>query len=132
MSCNEGTVLALRESEDPELSACSQVKCGQTPPTTAGSIMLQFDTHRASVLAAQQAEGTGAVTAILRALLRPRSDVDRHRGGRMKILPVGPYATPFGLPPKHHVNQQGHGGMDFVMMYRLIRCRPSGAGFECG
>ena len=115
---------------------CGDVNTALIRTTQGKSIMLQFDTHTgrpysAWTNCAAQAPHT---TAILRAAPRSRSDLGlaplaRRRSLRKGSSGIRPSAL--GEPQEGiTANQQGHGGMDFVMMFRLIRCLNEGVALD--
>ncbi|MEC8368526.1 MAG: Gfo/Idh/MocA family oxidoreductase [Bacteroidota bacterium] len=144
MSSNEAALSkALRESEEPELQAlASRVKCGDVNTTlirtTAGkSIMLQFDTHTGRPYSRlNKLSGTGATHYGYpsRLYLDHGPTWDWHRWQEKEAYDVAraQYDHPLWSSLKEGItsNQQGHGGMDFVMMYRLIRCLNEGVALD--
>ena len=144
MSSNEAALSkALRESDDPELQAlASQVKCGDVNTTlirtTEGkSIMLQFDTHTGRPYSRlNKLTGTGAVHYGYpsRLYFDHGPTWDWHRwedddsAGVAREAAVHPLWASLQNTIVNH--EQGHGGMDFVMMYRLIRCLNEGVSLD--
>ncbi len=126
---------ALAATNDPELKAmASQVTCGDVNTTLIGtakgrSIMLQFDVHsgrpynRLDKVVGSKATHYGYPS---RLYIDHGASWDGHRwlSNEAKAEYRDKYEHPLWtrlqkLAEKH---PQGHGGMDFVMMYRLIRC----------
>ncbi len=144
MSSNESALSkALREAEDPELQAmASQVKCGDVNTTlirtTAGkSIMLQFDTHTGRPYSRlNKLCGTGATHYGYPSRLYldhgPTWEWHRWQDDEAYEAARTEYDHPLWASLKEGItaNQQGHGGMDFVMMYRLIRCLNEGVALD--
>ena len=144
MSSNEAALSkALREADDSELQAlASEVKCGDVNTTlirtTKGkSIMLQFDTHTGRPYSRlNKLCGTGAVHYGYpsRLYFDHGPTWDWHRwedddsAGVAREAGVHPLWASLQYGIADH--EQGHGGMDFVMMYRLIRCLNEGVSLD--
>ena len=126
---------ALAGSDDPALQAmATQVRCGDVNTTLiktaeGKSILLQFDTHigrpynRLNKVLGSRAVHYGYPS---RLYLDHGPTWDWHgwleegESAEMRDRYAHPLWTRLqALAAQHH---QGHGGMDFVMMYRLIRC----------
>jgi predicted dehydrogenase len=143
MSSNEAALSkALRESDDPVMNAVSKkVVCGDVNTTLiktekGRSIMLQFDVHtgrpynRLNKLCGTDAVHYGYPSRLY---------IDNHEGdwhswqdeaGYKEHLEK--YAHPMWTQLREQIsdNEQGHGGMDFVMMYRLIRALNHGVSLD--
>lgn len=144
MSSNEAALSkALRESDDPELQAlASQVRCGDVNTTlirtTHGkSIMLQFDTHTGRPYSRlNKLCGTGATHYGYPSRLfldhGPTWDWHRWEDDDSHAVAREAGVHPLWAQLQYGIedNQQGHGGMDFVMMYRLIRCLNEGVSLD--
>ncbi|MBM55171.1 MAG: acetylgalactosaminidase [Euryarchaeota archaeon] len=135
MSSNEAALSkALRESDDPVMNAVSEkVKCGDVNTTLiktekGRSIMLQFDVHTGRPYnRLNKLCGTGAVHYGYPS----RLFIDDPESGGWHSWQdetgykehLEKYAHPMWVKLREQIsdNEQGHGGMDFVMMYRLIR-----------
>ena len=144
MSSNEAALSkALRESDNPELQTfSSQVRCGDVNTTlirtTEGkSIMLQFDTHTGRPYSRlDKLCGTGATHYGYPSKLYldhgPTWDWHRWQDEEAYDQARAEYDHPLWSSLKEGItaNQQGHGGMDFVMMYRLIRCLNEGVALD--
>ena len=144
MSSNESALSkALREADDPELQALApHVKCGDVNTTlirtTHGkSIMLQFDTHTGRPYSRlDKLCGTGATHYGYPSRLYldhgPTWDWHRWQDEEAHQAARAEYEHPLWGSLKEGItaNQQGHGGMDFVMMYRLIRCLNEGVALD--
>ena len=144
MSSNEAALSkALRASEDPDLQTLAPlVKCGDVNTTlirtTEGkSIMLQFDTHTGRPYSRlDKLCGTGATHYGYPSRLYldhgPTWDWHRWQDDDAYDAARAKYDHPLWSSLKEGItaNQQGHGGMDFVMMYRLIRCLNEGVSLD--
>jgi len=135
MSSNEAALSkALRESDDPVMNAVSEkVKCGDVNTTLiktekGRSIMLQFDVHTGRPYnRLNKLCGTGAVHYGYPSRLyiddpeREGWHAWQDEAGYEEHLKK--YAHPMWTNLREQIsdNKQGHGGMDFVMIYRLIR-----------
>lgn len=126
---------ALANAEDPTLrSMATSVQCGDVNTTLIGtaqgrSIMLQFDVHsgrpynRLNKVVGSRAAHYGYPSRLY-------IDEGPHWGGHrwledaQKAEYQDRYEHPLWarLQTLAEDHPQGHGGMDFVMMYRLIRC----------
>ena len=130
---------ALAATDDPELQAMSkQVMCGDVNTTLIGtakgrSIMLQFDVHsgrpynRLDKVIGSKASHYGYPS---RLYIDHGASWDGHRwlSDEMEAEYRDQYEHPLWsrLQKLTEEHPQGHGGMDFVMMYRLIRCLNQG------
>ena len=144
MSSNEAALSkALRESNNPELQTLSsQVRCGDVNTTlirtTEGkSIMLQFDTHTGRPYSRlNKLVGTDAVHYGYPSRLYldngPTWDWHKWQNEDDKKVARETQGHPLweGLKEGIASHEQGHGGMDFVMMYRLIRCLNEGVALD--
>lgn len=143
MSSNEAALSnALRESDDPVMNAVSnKVVCGDVNTTLiktekGRSIMLQFDVHTGRPYnRLNKLCGTGAVHyGYPSRLYIDKHDGDWHswqdEAGYKEYLEK--YAHPMWTKLREQIsdNEQGHGGMDFVMMYRLIRSLNQGVALD--
>jgi len=134
---------ALAGAEDPALQAMAQaVQCGDVNTTLIGtaegkSIMLQFDTHvgrpynRLNKVVGAKAVHYGYPS---RLYVDHGPTWDWHgwladsESAEMRDRYAHPLWTRLQALAAEH--QQGHGGMDFVMMYRLIRCLNEGVALD--
>ena len=134
---------ALRGSEDPAMQAlANQVVCGDVNTTLIGteqgrSIMLQFDVHsgrpytRLDKVVGSKATHYGYPSRLY-------IDHGPTWGGHgwsedaQKAEYQDRYAHPLWtrLQKLANEHEEGHGGMDFVMMYRLIRCLNKGVSLD--
>ena len=144
MSSNEAALSqALQESDDPKLQAlASQVKCGDVNTTlirtTQGrSIMLQFDTHTGRPYSRlNKLCGTGATHYGYPSRLYndhgPTWNWHEWEDDAALAKARNNRAHPLHTQLQQEItsHQQGHGGMDFVMMYRLIRCLNEGISLD--
>ena len=144
MSSNEAALSkALRESEDSVMNAVSdKVVCGDVNTTLiktekGRSIMLQFDVHTGRPYnRLNKLCGTGAVHYGYPSRLH----IDNHENGGWHSWQdeagynehLEKYAHPMWTRLREQIsdNEQGHGGMDFVMMYRLIRALNNGVSLD--
>lgn len=144
MSSNEASLSkALRESEDPSLNAlANQVKCGDVNTTLikteqGRSIMLQFDVHtgrpynRLNKLCGSEATHYGYPSRLYKDHgptwnWHRWEDEEGYKGYKEK------FSHPMWSKLQSQIseNEQGHGGMDFVMMYRLIRSLNKGVSLD--
>ena len=144
MSSNEAALSkALRESDDPVMNAvANKVVCGDVNTTLiktekGRSIMLQFDVHTGRPYnRLNKLCGTGAVHYGYPSRLfidDPKSSgwhAWQDEAGYKEHFEK--YAHPMWSKLKEQIsnNEQGHGGMDFVMMYRLIRALNHGVSLD--
>jgi len=106
--------------------------------TTQGkSILLQFDTHTGRPYSRlNKLCGTGATHYGYPSRLYldhgPTWDWHRWQDDEAYDAARTEYDHPLWASLKEGItaNQQGHGGMDFVMMYRLIRCLNEGVALD--
>ena len=144
MSSNEAALSkALRESDDSVMNAVSdKVVCGDVNTTLiktekGRSIMLQFDVHTGRPYnRLNKLCGTGAVHYGYPSRLY----IDNHENGGWHAWQdeagynehLEKYAHPMWTRLREQIsdNEQGHGGMDFVMMYRLIRALNHGVSLD--
>ena len=134
---------ALAASAEPGLQAmASAVKCGDVNTTLIGtasgkSIMLQFDTHvgrpynRLNKVIGSKAVHYGYPSRLY-VDHGPTWDwhgwLDEGASSEMRDRYAHPLWTRLQALAAEH--EQGHGGMDFVMMYRLIRCLNEGVALD--
>lgn len=134
---------ALAASGDAELQGmASAVRCGDVNTTLIGtasgkSIMLQFDTHagrpynRLNKVIGSKAVHYGYPSRLY-VDHGPTWDwhgwLDEGRSAEMRDRYAHPLWTRLQALAAEH--EQGHGGMDFVMMYRLIRCLNEGVALD--
>lgn len=134
---------ALAASSDAGLQAmASAVKCGDVNTTLIGtasgkSIMLQFDTHvgrpynRLNKVIGSKAVHYGYPSRLY-VDHGPTWDwhgwLDEGASAEMRDRYAHPLWTRLQALAAEH--EQGHGGMDFVMMYRLIRCLNEGVALD--
>lgn len=134
---------ALSHSEDSSLQAlASSVKCGDVNTTLIGtasgkSVMLQFDTHagrpynRLNKVIGSKAVHYGYPS---RLYVDHGPTWDWHGwlsegdAAEMRDRYAHPLWTRLQALSAQH--PQGHGGMDFVMMYRLVRCLNAGVALD--
>ncbi|MGB1074716.1 MAG: Gfo/Idh/MocA family protein [Flavobacteriales bacterium] len=134
---------ALSRSEDSSLQAmASSVKCGDVNTTLIGtasgkSVMLQFDTHagrpynRLNKVIGSKAVHYGYPS---RLYVDHGPTWDWHGwlsegdAAEMRDRYAHPLWTRLQALSAQH--PQGHGGMDFVMMYRLVRCLNAGVALD--
>ena len=144
MSSNEAALSkALRESDDPVMNGvANKVVCGDVNTTLiktekGRSIMLQFDVHTGRPYnRLNKLCGTGAVHYGYPSRLfidDPESGgwhAWQDEAGYNEHLEK--YAHPMWTKLREQIsdNEQGHGGMDFVMMYRLIRALNHGVSLD--
>lgn len=134
---------ALAGSDDPELQAmASAVRCGDVNTTLIGtasgkSIMLQFDTHvgrpynRLNKVIGSKAVHYGYPSRFY-VDHGPTWDwhgwLDEGASAEMRDRYAHPLWSRLQALAAEH--EQGHGGMDFVMMYRLIRALNEGVSLD--
>lgn len=134
---------ALAATDDPELRAMAkQVVCGDVNTTLIGtaqgrSIMLQFDVHsgrpynRLDKVVGSRAAHYGYPS---RLYIDHGASWDGHRwlSDEAEAEYRDKYEHPLWsrLQKLAEEHPQGHGGMDFVMMYRLIRCLNQGESLD--
>jgi predicted dehydrogenase len=134
---------ALSATDDPELQKMAkQVVCGDVNTTLIGtakgrSIMLQFDVHsgrpynRLNKVIGSKAAHYGYPS---RLYIDQGASWDGHHWleNEAKSEFRDQYEHPLWsrLQRLADEHQQGHGGMDFIMMYRLIRCLNSGESLD--
>jgi hypothetical protein len=134
---------ALSATDDPELQKMAkQVVCGDVNTTLIGtakgrSIMLQFDVHsgrpynRLNKVIGSKAAHYGYPS---RLHIDQGASWDGHHWleNEAKSEFRDQYEHPLWsrLQRLADEHQQGHGGMDFIMMYRLIRCLNSGESLD--
>jgi predicted dehydrogenase len=134
---------ALAGAEDPKLQAMAKaVQCGDVNTTLIGtaegkSILLQFDTHvgrpynRLNKVIGSKAVHYGYPS---RLYVDHGPTWDWHgwladgESAEMRDRYAHPLWTRLQALAAEH--KQGHGGMDFVMMYRLIRCLNEGVSLD--
>tara|TARA_B110000444_G_C18836990_1_gene596611 strand:- start:72 stop:1490 length:1419 start_codon:yes stop_codon:yes gene_type:complete len=144
MSSNEAALSqALRDSDDPVMNAVAdKVKCGDVNTTLiktekGRSIMLQFDVHtgrpynRLNKLCGSGATHYGYPSRLYidhgaSGGWHNWEDKDGYKEYSDK------YAHPMWKQLQSQIsdNEQGHGGMDFVMIYRLIRALNKGVSLD--
>lgn len=144
MSSNEAALSkALRDSDDPELQALADdVKCGDVNTTLiktekGKSIMLQFDVHtgrpynRLNKLCGSGATHYGYPSRLYK---DHGATWDHHKWEDEESYKEfkKKYAHPMWTKLQEQIseNEQGHGGMDFVMIYRLIRALNTGVSLD--
>ncbi len=134
---------ALAATNDPQLQAMAKkVVCGDVNTTLIGtakgrSIMLQFDVHsgrpynRLDKVVGSKATHYGYPS---RLYIDHGASWDGHRwlSDEMEAEYREKYEHPLWsrLQRLAEEHPQGHGGMDFVMMYRLIRCLNQGESLD--
>ncbi len=134
---------ALAASSDPALQGmAAQVRCGDVNTTLIGtaegkSIMLQFDTHvgrpynRLNKVIGSKAVHYGYPSRLY-VDHGPTWDwhgwLEEGAAAEMRDRYEHPLWTRLQALAAEH--PQGHGGMDFVMMYRLIRCLNEGVALD--
>lgn len=144
MSSNEAALSkALRESDDTYLnSIADKVKCGDVNTTLikteqGKSIMLQFDVHtgrpynRLNKLCGSGATHYGYPSRLYKDH-GPTWDWHRWQDEAGYKEAQEQFAHPMWskLQAQISENEQGHGGMDFVMIYRLIRALNQGVSLD--
>lgn len=134
---------ALRGSSDPKMQEiANQVACGDVNTTLIGtaqgrSIMLQFDVHsgrpytRLDKVVGSKATHYGYPSRMY-IDQGPTWGGHRWADDAEKSEFQDRYAHPLWtrLQRLADEHEQGHGGMDFVMMYRLIRCLNQGVSLD--
>jgi hypothetical protein len=135
---------ALKASDDPQLRALGEngVNCGDVNTTLIAtdqgrSIMLQFDTHtgrpynRLNKLVGSKATHYGYPSRIY---LDKGPDHWGHawedQANHAELKDRYEHPLWARLQARALENKQGHGGMDFVMMYRLVRCLNRGVSLD--
>ena len=144
MSSNEAALSkAMRESDDSVMNALAdKAKCGDVNTTLiktekGKSIMLQFDVHtgrpynRLNKLCGTNAVHYGYPSRLF--IDDPESGgwhAWQDETGYKEHLEK--YAHPMWTSLREQIssNEQGHGGMDFIMMYRLIRALNHGVSLD--
>ena len=139
MSSKEASLSeALANADEADLQEMSQrVKCGDVNTTLIGtasgkSIMLQFDTHsgrpysRLDKVVGSKATHYGYPSRLYvdHGPSWGHSWLDEAETAEMRDRYAHPLWTKLQALAADH--KQGHGGMDFVMMFRLIRCLNQG------